>query len=62
MTSRGTTAALGTWTVLSASSDHVRAVVSRDRDGYAVRDARGRVLGRYSTARQALDSLHEPES
>jgi hypothetical protein len=53
--------AVGTWTVLSPDSDRVRAIVSRERDGYAVRDAGGRMLGRYSTVRQALDSLAQPD-
>jgi hypothetical protein len=48
---------LGTWTVLSERSDRIRAVVSRDLGGYAVRDPGGRVLGRYPTVRLALASL-----
>ncbi len=48
---------LGTWTILSDSSESVRATVTRERDSYTVRDARGRILGRYPTAQQALASL-----
>lgn len=60
MTPRLDRAGVGTWTVLSTSSDRVRAVVSRERDGYAVRDAGGRVMGRYPTVDQALASLGTP--
>ncbi len=48
---------LGTWTILADNSESVRATVTRERDSYTVRDARGRILGRYPTAQQALASL-----
>jgi hypothetical protein len=48
---------LGTWTILAESSETVQAIVTREREVYTVRDARGRVLGRYPTARQALASI-----
>lgn len=48
---------LGTWTILAEGSDTVRATVTHERDGYAVRDARGRILGRFPTARLALASV-----
>ena len=51
------TAPLGTWTILAESSETVQATVTRERDSYTVRDARGRVLGRYPTAQQALASI-----
>lgn len=49
--------ALGCWTILDEASDEVRATVTRERDLYTVRDTRGRVLGRYPTAQQALASV-----
>jgi hypothetical protein len=52
-----TTVRLGTWTVLAEHSETVQAVITREREVYTVRDARGRVLGRYPTARQALASI-----
>ena len=48
---------LGVWTILAQSSETVQATVTCEREVYTVRDARGRVLGRYPTARQALASL-----
>ena len=48
---------LGVWTILAESSETVQATVTREREAYTVRDARGRVLGRYPTAQQALASL-----
>ena len=48
---------LGTWTVLAESSETVQAIVTREREIYTVRDARGRILGRYPTAQQALASI-----
>jgi hypothetical protein len=48
---------LGTWTILAETSEAVQATVTRERDVYTVRDARGRVLGRYPTAQQALASV-----
>ena len=52
-----TTVRLGTWTVLAETSETVQAVITREREVYTVRDARGRVLGRYPTAQQALASI-----
>jgi hypothetical protein len=52
-----TTVLLGRWTILDQSSERVQATVTRERDVYTVRDARGRILGRYPTARQALASI-----
>ncbi|HEU0206993.1 MAG TPA: hypothetical protein VFQ74_09935 [Pseudolysinimonas sp.] len=48
---------LGVWTILDDASETVQATITREREVYAVRDARGRVLGRYPTARQALASI-----
>jgi hypothetical protein len=48
---------LGCWTILDEGDDTVRATVTRERDRFTVRDAGGRVLGRYATPRQALSSL-----
>ncbi len=48
---------LGTWTILAESSETVRATITREREVYTVRDAHGRVLGRYPTAQQALASI-----
>lgn len=48
---------LGVWTILGESSETVQATVTREREAYTVRDARGRVLGRYPTAQQALASV-----
>ena len=51
------TVRLGVWTILAESSETVQATVTREREVYTVRDARGRVLGRYPTAQQALASI-----
>ena len=48
---------LGVWTILDESSETVQATVTRERDVYTVRDARGRIVGRYPTAQQALASI-----
>jgi hypothetical protein len=48
---------LGTWTILAEGSESVRATVTQERNAYAVRDARGRVIGRYPTVQQALASV-----
>ena len=48
---------LGTWTILGDGSDVVRAVVTRERDRYVVRDDRGVVLGLYPSATEALASV-----
>jgi len=52
-----TTVLLGVWTILDDASESVQATVTRERESYTVRDARGRVIGRYPTARQALASI-----
>jgi len=51
------TVLLGVWTILDESSETVQATVTRERDVYTVRDARGRIVGRYPTAQQALASI-----
>jgi len=48
---------LGVWTILDESSETVQATVTRERDSYTVRDSRGRIVGRYPTAQQALASI-----
>ena len=48
---------LGCWTILDDSSDDVRAIVTRERDTYTVRDRSGRILGRFPTAQLALASV-----
>jgi hypothetical protein len=53
----GSAVILGVWTILDDSSETVQATVTREREVYAVRDARGRILGRYPTVRQALASI-----
>lgn len=49
--------ALGCWTILDDETDSVRATVTRERNGYTVRDARGRVVGTFPTPQQALASV-----
>ncbi|MDP9027466.1 MAG: hypothetical protein M3N46_07895 [Actinomycetota bacterium] len=49
--------ALGCWTILDEESDTVRATVTRERHSYTVRDQRGRVVGTFPTAQQALASV-----
>jgi len=51
------TVRLDVWTILDESSESVQATVTRERGSYTVRDARGRVIGRYPTALQALASI-----
>jgi hypothetical protein len=51
------TVQLDVWTILDESSESVQATVTRERESYTVRDARGRVVGRYPTALQALASI-----
>jgi len=51
------TVLLGVWTILDESSETVQATVTREREVYTVRDARGRIIGRYPTAQQALASI-----
>lgn len=51
------TVLLGVWTILDESSETVQATVTRERETYTVRDARGRIIGRYPTAQQALASI-----
>jgi len=51
------TVTLGVWTILDDATETVQATVTREREVYAVRDARGRIVGRYPTVRQALASI-----
>jgi hypothetical protein len=51
------TVLLGVWTILDESSETVQATVTREREIYTVRDSRGRIIGRYPTAQQALASI-----
>jgi hypothetical protein len=48
---------LGCWTILSERDDTVLATVTQERDTFTVRNARGKLLGRFPTARQALASV-----
>lgn len=51
------TVGIDTWTVLQDDTDDVRAVVSREPDGYCVRDDHGALLGRYTSVREALAAV-----
>jgi hypothetical protein len=53
----GSAVLLGVWTILDVESETVQATVTREREVYTVRDARGRILGRYPTVHQALASI-----
>ena len=48
---------IATWTVLDDHTDRVRAIVSAETGGFAVRDDEGQVLGHFVTVREALDAL-----
>jgi hypothetical protein len=48
---------ISTWTVLDDHSDRVRAIVSAETRGFAVRDDSGKVLGRFATVQEALTAL-----
>ena len=48
---------ISTWTVLDDHTDRVRAIVSAESRGFAVRDDSGRVLGRFGTVQEALQAL-----
>ncbi|HEV7741140.1 MAG TPA: hypothetical protein VGO65_01850 [Pseudolysinimonas sp.] len=48
---------IATWTVLDDHTDRVRAIVSAETRGFAVRNDEGRVLGRFATVREALEAL-----
>ena len=48
---------ISTWTVLDDHTDRVRAIVSAETRGFAVRNEDGRVLGRFSTVQEALQAL-----
>ena len=48
---------IATWTVLDDHSDRVRAIVSAESRGFAVRDENGTVLGRFPTVQEALEAL-----
>lgn len=49
--------AVSTWTVLDDRTDRVRAIVSADRGGFAVRNDDGQVLGRFPTVHEAIEAL-----
>jgi hypothetical protein len=48
---------LGCWTILAEGDDSVLATVTQERDIFTVRNARGKLLGRFPTAQQALASI-----
>ena len=48
---------ISTWTVLDDRTDRVRAIVSAESRGFAVRNDDGIVLGRFTTVREALEAL-----
>ena len=48
---------ISTWTVLDDQTDRVRAIVSAESRGFAVRNDDGTVLGRFSTVHEALEAL-----
>jgi hypothetical protein len=48
---------ISTWTVLDDHTDRVRAIVSAEATGFAVRDPDGQVLGRFATVHEALEAL-----
>ena len=59
MTAAGVVRKVGisTWTVLDDHTDRVRAIVSAETRGFAVRNEDGAVLGRFGTVREALEAL-----
>jgi hypothetical protein len=48
---------ISTWTVLDDHSDRIRAIVSAESPGFAVRNEDGEVLGHFATVREALEAL-----
>jgi hypothetical protein len=48
---------ISTWTVLDDHTDRVRAIVSAESRGFAVRNDSGQVLGRFGTVNEALEAL-----
>ncbi len=48
---------ISTWTVLDDRTDRVRAIVSAEARGFAVRNDDGAVLGRFTTVHEALEAL-----
>lgn len=48
---------ISTWTVLDDRTDRVRAIVSAEARGFAVRNDDGTVLGRFTTVHEALEAL-----
>lgn len=48
---------IATWTVLDDHTDRVRAIVSAEARGFAVRNEDGTVLGHFATVRDAIDAL-----
>ena len=59
MTAAGVVRKVGisTWTVLDDQTDRVRAIVSAESRGFAVRNDDGTVLGRFPTVHEALEAL-----
>lgn len=59
MTAAGVVRKVGisTWTVLDDHTDRIRAIVSAEATGFAVRADDGTVLGRFTTVREALEAL-----
>ena len=50
---------ISTWTVLDDHTDGVRAIVSAEARGFAVRNDTGHVVGRFPTVREALEAIPE---
>ena len=48
---------VATWTVLEDHTDRIRAIVSAETRGFAVRSEDGKVLGRFGTVHEALEAL-----
>jgi hypothetical protein len=48
---------ISTWTVLDDRTDRVRAIVSAEARGFAVRTDDGTVLGHFTTVHEALEAL-----
>ena len=59
MTAAGVVRKVGisTWTVLDDRTDRVRAIVSAEARGFAVRNDDGTILGRFTTVHEALEAL-----
>jgi hypothetical protein len=50
---------IATWTVLDDHEDRIRAIVSAEARGFAVRNGDGAVVGRFATVHDALEALPE---